>query len=29
VSGFPADLAAGGFDNNGGALTLSPLHLET
>ncbi len=29
VSGFPADPAAGGFDNNGGALTLSPLHLET
>ena len=28
VSGFPADPAAGGFDNNGGALTLSPLHLE-
>lgn len=29
VSGFPADPASGGFDNNGGALTLSPLHLET
>lgn len=29
VSGFPQDPYAGGFDNNGGALTLSPLHLET
>lgn len=29
VSGFPADPAAGGFDNNGGALTVSPLHVET
>ncbi len=29
VSGFPQDPPAGGFDNNGGALTLSPLHLET
>lgn len=27
-SGFPEDPAAGGFDNNGGALTLSPLHVE-
>lgn len=27
-SGFPQDPPAGGFDNNGGALTLSPLHLE-
>jgi mono/diheme cytochrome c family protein len=25
---FPADPPAGGFDNNGGALTLSPLQLE-
>jgi len=29
VSGFPQDPSAGGFDNNGGALTLSPLHVET
>jgi mono/diheme cytochrome c family protein len=29
VSGFPQDPPAGGFDNNGGALTLSPLHVET
>jgi mono/diheme cytochrome c family protein len=28
VSGFPQDPPAGGFDNNGGALTLSPLHIE-
>lgn len=28
VSGFPLDPAAGGFDNNGSALTLSPLHIE-
>jgi hypothetical protein len=28
VSGFPEDPPAGGFDNNGRALTLSPLHLE-
>ena len=28
VSGFPADPAAGGFDNNGKALTISPLHME-
>ncbi len=28
VSGFPQDPAAGGFDNNGGVLTLSPLHVE-
>ena len=27
-SGFPQDPPAGGFDNNGGALTLSPLLLE-
>lgn len=27
-SGFPEDPAAGGFDNNGGALTMSPLHVE-
>lgn len=25
---FPEDPPAGGFDNNGGALTVSPLHLE-
>ncbi|MDA0285412.1 MAG: DUF1592 domain-containing protein, partial [Planctomycetota bacterium] len=25
---FPQDPPTGGFDNNGGALTLSPLHLE-
>lgn len=25
---FPEDPPAGGFDNNGGALTTSPLHLE-
>jgi len=25
---FPADPAAGGFDNVGSALTISPLHLE-
>lgn len=29
VAGFPQDPPAGGFDNNGGALTMSPLHLET
>lgn len=28
VSGFPQDPPAGGFDNNGGALTLSPMLLE-
>lgn len=28
VSGFPQDPPAGGFDNNGGALTVSPLHVE-
>ncbi|VTS07890.1 DUF1592 domain-containing protein [Tuwongella immobilis] len=28
VSGFPQDPPAGGFDNNGAALTLSPLHVE-
>lgn len=28
TSGFPQDPPAGGFDNNGRALTLSPLHLE-
>lgn len=27
-SGFPQDPAAGGFDNNGSALSLSPLHME-
>lgn len=29
VSLLPLDPAAGGFDNNGSALTLSPLHLES
>jgi len=29
VSGFPQDPAAGGFDNVGAALTMSPLHVET
>jgi hypothetical protein len=29
VSAFPQDPPAGGFDNNGSALTMSPLHLET
>ncbi len=29
VSGFPQDPPAGGFDNNGAALTMSPLHVET
>jgi len=29
VSGFPQDPSAGGFDNNGSALTVSPMHLET
>ncbi|MGE0607960.1 MAG: DUF1592 domain-containing protein [Pirellulales bacterium] len=28
TSGFPQDPPAGGFDNNGQALTLSPLQLE-
>ncbi len=28
VSGFPLDPAAGGFDNNGRALTMSPLLLD-
>jgi Protein of unknown function (DUF1592)/Protein of unknown function (DUF1588)/Protein of unknown function (DUF1587)/Protein of unknown function (DUF1595)/Protein of unknown function (DUF1585)/Planctomycete cytochrome C len=28
TEGFPQDPPAGGFDNNGGALTLSPLHVE-
>ncbi|MDA1014412.1 MAG: DUF1592 domain-containing protein [Planctomycetota bacterium] len=28
TAGFPQDPPAGGFDNNGGALTTSPLHLE-
>ncbi len=28
VSAFPLDPAAGGFDNNGQALTVSPMHLE-
>ncbi len=28
VSGFPQDPPSGGFDNNGKALTMSPLHTE-
>lgn len=28
TAGFPQDPPAGGFDNNGGALTVSPLHIE-
>lgn len=28
ISGFPQDPPAGGFDNNGSALTMSPLHIE-
>lgn len=28
TSGFPQDPPAGGFDNNGSALTMSPLHIE-
>lgn len=28
TSGFPEDAAAGGFDNNGSALTMSPLQIE-
>lgn len=28
ISGFPQDPPSGGFDNNGKALTLSPLHTE-
>jgi hypothetical protein len=28
TAGFPQDPAAGGFDNNGSALTTSPLHIE-
>lgn len=28
TSHFPQDPPTGGFDNNGGALTISPLHLE-
>ncbi|MCA9104989.1 MAG: DUF1592 domain-containing protein [Planctomycetales bacterium] len=28
ISGLPQDPSAGGFDNNGFALSLSPLHLE-
>ena len=28
VSGFPLDPASGGFDNNGAALTVSPLLLD-
>lgn len=28
VEDFPDDPPAGGFDNNGSALTISPLHLE-
>jgi mono/diheme cytochrome c family protein len=29
VSRFPQDPPAGGFDNNGGALTMSPVQIET
>lgn len=29
VSALPVDAPAGGFDNNGRALTVSPMHLET
>jgi mono/diheme cytochrome c family protein len=29
AAAFPQDPPAGGFDNNGGALTTSPLHVET
>jgi mono/diheme cytochrome c family protein len=28
TAGFPQDPSSGGFDNNGRALTISPLHLE-
>ncbi|MCA9144124.1 MAG: DUF1592 domain-containing protein [Planctomycetales bacterium] len=28
AAGFPQDPPTGGFDNNGGALTVSPMHLE-
>ena len=28
TSSFPQDPPAGGFDNNGSALTMSPLHVE-
>jgi mono/diheme cytochrome c family protein len=28
VSAFPLDPASGGFDNNGRALTISPMHTE-
>ncbi|MEZ6055320.1 MAG: DUF1592 domain-containing protein [Planctomycetaceae bacterium] len=28
TAGFPEDPAAGGFDNNGGVLSLSPLQME-
>jgi mono/diheme cytochrome c family protein len=28
VSGFPQDPPSGGFDNNGKALSVSPLHVE-
>ena len=28
TSGFPQDPPAGGFDNNGGALTMSPMQIE-
>ena len=28
VSALPLDPPTGGFDNNGGALTMSPLHVE-
>ena len=29
ISALPVDAPAGGFDNNGRALTVSPMHLET
>ena len=29
VSAFPEDASAGGFDNNGGALSVSPMQIET
>ena len=28
VSDFPEDASAGGFDNNGAALSVSPMHVE-
>lgn len=29
VAAFPEDASAGGFDNNGGALSVSPMQIET